>query len=183
MASLTHRGLFGRIRRRQTHHLSRHPWPRGLYSHAARGAQITDVAVIVVAADDDVMPQTKEAISHAQAAEVPFVVAINKVDKETANPDKIREGLSQLNVLTEDWGGKIQSQEISAKTGQGIKELLDKVLLEAEMLELKANPDRAASGTLIEASLDEGRRLYFHHPRTIWDSADWRLYAGRSVLR
>jgi len=123
----------------------------------ARGAQITDVAVIVVAADDDVMPQTKEAISHAQAAEVPFVVAINKVDKETANPDKIREGLSQLNVLTEDWGGKIQSQEISAKTGQGIKELLDKVLLEAEMLELKANPDRAASGTLIEASLDKGR--------------------------
>ena len=123
----------------------------------ARGAQVTDVAVIVVAADDDVMPQTKEAISHAQAADVPFVVAINKVDRETANPDKIREGLSQINVLTEDWGGKIQSQEISAKTGQGIKELLDKVLLEAEMLELKANPDRAASGTIIEASLDKGR--------------------------
>jgi translation initiation factor IF-2 len=123
----------------------------------ARGAQVTDVAVIVVAADDDVMPQTKEAISHAQAAEVPFVVAINKVDRETANPDKIREGLSQINVLTEDWGGKIQSQEISAKTGQGIKELLDKVLLEAEMLELKANPDRTANGTIIEASLDKGR--------------------------
>ena len=123
----------------------------------ARGAQVTDVAVIVVAADDDVMPQTKEAISHAQAAEVPFVIAINKVDRETANPDKIREGLSQINVLTEDWGGKIQSQEISAKTGQGIKELLDKVLLEAEMLELKANPERMANGTIIEASLDKGR--------------------------
>lgn len=123
----------------------------------ARGAQVTDVAIIVVAADDAVMPQTKEAISHAQAAGVPFVVAINKVDKPTANPEKIREGLSQINVLVEDWGGKIQSQEISAKSGLGIPELLEKVLLEAEMLDLRANPDRMASGTIIEAALDKGR--------------------------
>lgn len=123
----------------------------------ARGAQVTDVAIIVVAADDAVMPQTKEAISHAQAAGVPFVVAINKVDKPTANPEKIREGLSQINVLVEDWGGKIQSQEISAKTGLGIHELLEKVLLEAELKDLKANPDRMASGTIIEAALDKGR--------------------------
>ncbi len=123
----------------------------------ARGAQVTDVVVIVVAADDDVMPQTREAISHAQAAAVPFVIAINKVDKPTANPEKIRERLSGLNVLVEEWGGKIQSQEISAKTGLGVQELLDKVLLEAEILNLKANPDRKASGTIIEASLDKGR--------------------------
>ena len=123
----------------------------------ARGAQVTDVVVIVVAADDDVMPQTREAISHAQAAAVPFVIAINKVDKPTANPEKIRERLSGMNVLVEEWGGKVQSQEISAKTGMGVQELLDKVLLEAEILDLKANPDRTASGTIIEASLDKGR--------------------------
>ena len=123
----------------------------------ARGAQVTDVVIIVVAADDRVMPQTKEAISHAQAAGVPMVFALNKVDRETANPDKIREQLANENILLEDWGGKFQSQEISAKTGQGIPELLDKVLLEAELLELKANPDKNATGTVIEASLDKGK--------------------------
>ncbi len=123
----------------------------------ARGAQVTDIAIIVVAADDDIMPQTKEAISHAQAAGVPIVFAINKVDKPTANPDKIKEGLAQMNLLVEDWGGKIQSHDISAKTGQGVKELLEKVLLEAELLELKANPDKLASGTVVEAFLDKGR--------------------------
>ncbi len=123
----------------------------------ARGAQVTDLAIIVVAADDDIMPQTKEAISHAQAAGVPIVFAINKIDKPTANPDKIKEGLANMNLLVEDWGGKIQSQDISAKTGQGVKELLEKVLLEAELLELKANPDKHASGTVVEAFLDKGR--------------------------
>ena len=123
----------------------------------ARGAQVTDIAIIVVAADDDIMPQTKEAISHAQAAGVPIVFAINKVDKPTANPDKIKEGLAQMNLLVEDWGGKIQSHDISAKTGQGVPELLEKVLLEAELLELKANPDRLANGTVVEAFLDKGR--------------------------
>ncbi|WP_034259646.1 translation initiation factor IF-2 [Altibacter lentus] len=123
----------------------------------ARGAQVTDLAIIVVAADDDIMPQTKEAISHAQAAGVPIVFAINKIDKPTANPEKIKEGLAQMNLLVEDWGGKIQSHDISAKTGQGVPELLEKVLLEAELLELKANPDRAAYGTVVEAFLDKGR--------------------------
>jgi len=123
----------------------------------ARGAKITDVAIIVVAADDNVMPQTKEAINHAQVAEVPIVIAINKVDKPAANPDKIREELSQMNILVEDWGGKYQCQEVSAKTGQGIDELLEKVLLEAELLELKANPDKNGVGTVVEASLDKGR--------------------------
>lgn len=123
----------------------------------ARGAQVTDIAIIVIAADDDIMPQTKEAISHAQAAGVPIVFAINKVDKPTANPDKIKEGLAQMNLLVEDWGGKVQSHDISAKTGQGVKELLEKVLLEAELLELKANPGRLASGTVVEAFLDKGR--------------------------
>lgn len=123
----------------------------------ARGAQVTDIAIIVVAADDDIMPQTKEAISHAQAAGVPIVFAINKIDKPTANPDKIKEGLAGMNLLVEDWGGKIQSHDISAKTGQGVKELLEKVLLEAELLELKANPDRLAGGTVVEAFLDKGR--------------------------
>ena len=123
----------------------------------ARGAQVTDIAIIVVAADDDIMPQTKEAISHAQAAGVPIVFAINKIDKSTANPDKIKEGLAQMNLLVEDWGGKIQSHDISAKTGLGVKELLEKVLLEAEILELKANPDKRASGTVVEAFLDKGK--------------------------
>lgn len=123
----------------------------------ARGAKITDVAIIVVAADDSVMPQTKEAINHAQIAEVPIVIAINKVDRPNANADKIREELSQMNVLVEDWGGKYQCQEVSAKTGQGVDELLEKVLLEAEMLELKANADKNAVGTVIEATLDKGR--------------------------
>lgn len=123
----------------------------------ARGAQVTDIAIIVVAADDDIMPQTKEAISHAQAAGVPIVFAINKIDKQTANPDKIKEGLAGMNLLVEDWGGKIQSHDISAKTGQGVQELLEKVLLEAELLELKANPERLASGTVVEAFLDKGR--------------------------
>ena len=123
----------------------------------ARGAQVTDIAIIVVAADDAVMPQTKEAISHAQAAGVPIIIAINKVDREVANPNKIMEQLSQENILVEDWGGSIQCQQISAKTGLNIEELLDKVLLEAEMLDLKANPDKNASGTVVEASLDKGR--------------------------
>ena len=123
----------------------------------ARGAQVTDIAIIVIAADSDVMPQTREAISHAQAAGVPMVIAINKVDLPTANPDKIRESLSNMNILVEEWGGKVQSQEISAKKGIGVKDLLEKVLLEAEMRDLKANPDRNAVGTVIEASLDKGR--------------------------
>ena len=123
----------------------------------ARGAQVTDIAIIVVAADDDIMPQTKEAIAHAQAAGVPMVFAINKIDRPTANPDKIKEGLAAMNLLVEDWGGKIQSHDISAKTGQGVNELLEKVLLEAELLELKANPDREATGTVVEAFLDKGR--------------------------
>jgi len=123
----------------------------------ARGAKITDVAIIVVAADDDVMPQTKEAINHAQVAGVPIVIAINKIDKPTANPQKVRESLSKLNILVEDWGGKYQVQEISAKTGLGIEGLLEKVLLEAELLVLRANPDKPASGSIIEATLDKGR--------------------------
>jgi len=123
----------------------------------ARGAKITDVAIVVIAADDNVMPQTKEAINHALAANVPIVFAINKIDKPTANVDKIKEQLSQMNVLVEDWGGKYQSQEISAKAGINITELLDKVLLEAEMLELKGNPKRHAMGTIVESSLDKGR--------------------------
>jgi translation initiation factor IF-2 len=123
----------------------------------ARGAQVTDIAVIVIAADDDIMPQTKEAISHAQAAGVPLVFAINKIDRPTANPEKIKEGLANMNLLVEDWGGKIQSHDISAKTGDGVKELLEKVLLEAELLELKANPEKNASGTVVEAFLDKGR--------------------------
>ena len=123
----------------------------------ARGAQITDVAIILVAADDDVMPQTKEAISHAQAAGVPMVFAINKIDKDGANPDRIREQLSAMNILVEEWGGKYQCQEISAKKGLNIQELLEKVLLEAEILDLKANPSKNAVGTVIESSLDKGK--------------------------
>ncbi len=123
----------------------------------ARGAQVTDLAIIVIAADDDIMPQTKEAIAHAQAANVPIVFAINKIDRPTANPEKIKESLAQMNLLVEDWGGKIQSHDISAKTGLGVKELLEKVLLEAELLELQANPNKSASGTVVEAFLDKGR--------------------------
>ena len=123
----------------------------------ARGAQVTDIAIIIIAADDSIMPQTKEAINHAVAANVPIVFAINKVDKPTANPEKIKEGLAQMNFLVEDWGGKYQSQDISAKKGIGVEELLEKVLLEAEMLDLKANPNRKAMGTIIESSLDKGR--------------------------
>ncbi|KFC24055.1 translation initiation factor IF-2 [Chryseobacterium sp. FH1] len=123
----------------------------------ARGAQITDIAIIVVAADDDVMPQTKEAIAHAQAAGVPMIIAINKVDKAGANPDKIREQLSAMNVLVEEWGGNVQAQEISAKFGNNVDLLLEKVLLQAEMLELKSNPNKQASGVVIEAALDKGR--------------------------
>lgn len=123
----------------------------------ARGAQVTDIAIIVIAADDAIMPQTKEAISHAQAAGVPIIFAINKIDKPNANPDKIKEQLAGMNLLVEDWGGKIQSHDISAKTGLGVKELLEKVLLEAEILDLKANPDRLAQGTVVEAQLDKGK--------------------------
>ena len=123
----------------------------------ARGAQVTDIAIIVIAADDDIMPQTKEAISHAQAAGVPIIFAINKVDKPNANPDKIKERLAGMNLLVEDWGGKIQSHDISAKTGLGVKELLEKVLLEAEILDLKSNPNKLAQGTVVEAYLDKGK--------------------------
>ena len=123
----------------------------------ARGAQVTDIAIIIVAADDSVMPTTKEAIAHAQAANVPMVFAINKIDKPGANPDKIREDLANMNLLVEEWGGKYQCQEISAKKGVGVEELLEKVLLEAEMLDLKANPNRKATGSIIESSLDKGR--------------------------
>jgi translation initiation factor IF-2 len=123
----------------------------------ARGAQVTDIAVIVIAADDAVMPQTKEAISHAQAANVPMIFAINKIDKDGANPQKIYEQLASMNLLVESWGGKYQSQEISAKKGLNVDLLLEKILLEAEILDLKANPNREASGTIIEATLDKGR--------------------------
>ena len=123
----------------------------------ARGAKVTDIAIIIVAADDNVMPQTKEAINHAMAAGVPIVFAINKIDKPTANPDKIKEELANMNFLVEEWGGKYQSQDISAKKGIGVPELMEKVLLEAEMLELKANPNRKATGSIIESSLDKGR--------------------------
>lgn len=123
----------------------------------ARGAQVTDVAIVVIAADDDVMPQTREAISHAQAAGVPIIFAINKVDKTGANPEKVKETLAGMNLLVEDWGGKIQSQDISALKGEGVNELLEKVLLESEILELKANPNRNAQGTVVEAALDKGR--------------------------
>lgn len=123
----------------------------------ARGAKVTDIVIIVVAADDDVMPQTKEAINHAQVAGVPIIIAINKIDRPQANPDKIKESLSKENILVEDWGGKYQCQEISAKTGQGVEDLLEKVLLESELLELKANHDKRAVGTVIEATLDKGR--------------------------
>ena len=133
------------------------PGHEAFTSMRARGAQLTDIAVIVIAADDDIMPQTKEAISHAQAASVPIVFAINKIDKETANPDKIKEGLANMNLMVEDWGGKIQSQDISALDGKGVKELLEKVLLEAELLELTANFEKPAKGTVVEAYLDKGR--------------------------
>jgi len=123
----------------------------------ARGAQVTDLAIIVVAADDAIMPQTREAISHAQAAGIPMVFAINKIDKPDANPEKVKDGLAQMNLLVEDWGGKIQSQDLSAKTGEGVKDLLEKVLLEAELLELKANPNKNANGTVVEALLDKGK--------------------------
>lgn len=123
----------------------------------ARGAQVTDIAIIVIAADDDVMPQTKEAIAHAQAAGVPMIIALNKVDKPNANPDNIRQQLSSMNILVEEWGGNVQSQEISAKFGTNVDLLLEKVLLQAELLELKANPDKMAQGVVIEASLDKGR--------------------------
>ena len=123
----------------------------------ARGAQVTDLVIIVIAADDDIMPQTKEAISHTQAASVPIVFAINKIDSPNANPDKIKESLAGMNLLVEDWGGKIQSHDVSAKVGTGINELLEKVMLEAELLELKANPSKEAQGTVVEAFLDKGR--------------------------
>jgi len=123
----------------------------------ARGTQLTDIAVIVIAADDDIMPQTKEAISHAQAAGVPMVIAINKIDRDVSNPEKIKEKLSGMNILVEEWGGKVQSHDVSALKGSGVEELLEKILLEAELLELKANPDKEASGSVIEARLDKGK--------------------------
>src|SRR5690606_4304907 len=125
----------------------------------ARGAKITDIVIIVIAADDSVMPQTKEAINHAQAAGVPIVFAFTKIDKPTANADKVREQLAAMNILVEDWGGKYQSQEISSKSGLNVDLLLEKVLLEAEMLDLKADPKKRAVGAVIEASLDKGRGI------------------------
>src|SRR5690606_6052410 len=123
----------------------------------ARGAQVTDIAIIVIAADDSVMPQTREAINHAQAAGVPMVFAFNKIDKPQANADKIREQLSQMNILVAEWGGKFQTQEISAKKGQGIDQLLEKVLLEADILDLKADPEKRGTGVVIESTLEMGR--------------------------
>ena len=123
----------------------------------ARGAQITDIVIVIIAADDNIMPQTKEAISHAQAASVPMVFAINKIDKENANPDKVKESLASMNLLVEDWGGKIQSQDISATSGKGVDLLLEKVLLESDVMDLKANPSKNATGTVLEAYLDKGR--------------------------
>jgi translation initiation factor IF-2 len=123
----------------------------------ARGAQVTDVVIVVIAVDDDVMPQTKEAIAHAQAANVPTIFAFNKIDKPGANPDKIKEQLSSMNSLAEDWGGKYQSQDVSAKTGKGVDDLLEKVLLESDLLNLTANADKLAKGTVLEASLDKGK--------------------------
>ena len=123
----------------------------------ARGAKVTDIVIIVVAADDRVMPQTKEAISHAQAAGVPIIFAINKIDLPNSDPEKIKGELAEINMLVEDWGGKYQSNDISAKEGTGVQELLEKVLLESEMLALKANPNRNAQGTVVEASLDKGK--------------------------
>ena len=135
------------------------PGHEAFTSMRARGAKVTDVAIIVIAADDSVMPQTKEAISHAQAAGVPIVFALNKVDKDGANPDRIKEQLADMNILVEDWGGKYQSQEISAKSGLNVDNLLEKVLLESELLELKADPEKRAVGTVIEASLDKGKGI------------------------
>ncbi|MDP7430374.1 MAG: translation initiation factor IF-2, partial [Flavobacteriales bacterium] len=123
----------------------------------ARGAKVTDIVVVVIAADDKIMPQTKEAINHAQAAGVPLLFAVNKIDRDASDAEKIKGELAEMNLLVEDWGGKYQSQDVSAKTGKGIPELLEKVILEAEMLELKANPNRNAKGTVIEASLDKGK--------------------------
>ena len=141
----------------------------------ARGAQVTDIAIIIVAADDSVMPTTKEAIAHAQAANVPMVFAINKIDKPGANPDKIREDLANMNLLVEDWGGKYQCQEISAKKGQGVYELLEKVLLEAEMLDLKANPNRKATGSIIESSLDKGRGYVWGKVKAMFNERNQRI--------
>ena len=128
----------------------------------ARGAKVTDIVVIVIASDDKIMPQTNEAISHAKAAGVPIIFAFNKIDIDTADPEKIKGQLAEMNMLVEDWGGKYQSQDLSAKTGKGVKELLEKILLESEMLELKANKNRNAKGTVIEASLDIGKGIYFN---------------------
>ena len=139
------------------HNIPRHSGHEAFTAMRARGAKVTDLAIIIVAADDDVMPQTIEAINHASAAGVPMVFAINKIDKPTANPDKIKEELANMNYLVEEWGGKYQSQDISAKKGIGVDELMEKVLLEAELLDLKANPDRLAVGSVIESSLDKGR--------------------------
>ena len=133
------------------------PGHEAITAMRARGAQVTDIAIIVIAADDSVMPQTREAINHAQAAGVPMVSAFNKIDKEGANAEKIREQLSQMNILVEEWGGKFQSQEISAKKGQGVDQLLEKVLLEADLLDLKADPDKRAAGTVIESTLEMGK--------------------------
>ncbi len=147
----------------------------------ARGAKVTDLVIIIVAADDNVMPQTVEAINHASAAGVPIVFAINKIDKPTANPDKIKEELAAMNYLVEDWGGKYQSQDISAKKGIGVNELLEKVLLEAEMLDLKANPDRTATGSIIESSLDKGRGYVANSARAKRNAPRGRHHACRNT--
>jgi translation initiation factor IF-2 len=144
----------------------------------ARGAKLTDIVVIVVAADDSVMPQTKEAINHALVADVPIIIAINKIDRPNANVDKIKEQLANINILVEDWGGKYQCQEISAKTGEGIDDLLEKVLLEAELLELKANPNKKAIGTVVEAELDKGRGYVTTVLVSGWNFEGWRCHFG-----
>ena len=148
----------------------------------ARGAQVTDLVIIVIAADDSVMPQTKEAISHAQAAGVPMIFAFNKMDKPGANADRIREELSGMNILVEEWGGKFQAQEISAKKGENIDKLLEKVLLEAELLELKANPKRLAGGTVVEARMDKGRGIVTTVFSAIWNFENWGSCSSRAVL-
>ena len=154
-----HIGAYSVVLNGRKDHFPRYAGTRSLHGHACPRREVTDVAIIIVAADDSVMPQTVEAINHAQAAGVPMVFAINKIDKPNANPDHIKEQLAQMNYLVEEWGGKYQSQDISAKKGLNLDKLLEKVLLEADMLDLKANPDRKATGTVIESTLDKGARL------------------------
>ena len=147
-----------------------------------RGAQITDIVIIVIAADDGIKPRTTEAISHARIASVPIIFAINKIDKPAADTDKVKEQLANNDILVEDWGGKFPAFEVSAKTGQGIDDLLEGILLEAEVLELKANPKKPALGTIIDSSLDKGRGYVSNMLVQAGHYACWRCYLGRSLL-